>query len=295
MSSSRALAPDLTVGADARRSLVCAWSLVRDRAGRHVRRRAPAFDELASTPTILRALVSWRSPPISKASSRTRPAEGPRCHALVDSELRVPSARLRNRRPAPRRRDLRREVARTILVLDCARASASGRQHRSVLCRADDRAARRLRARAAGLGAARVRAQSGHRRSARYVHYGWLWRCRRARSPGSASARRSAGRAASSPRASLTLVAASMLLFVSHFVARQARVAKVAQVPRAEDQELSRRRPWPLLMVAFVAAYREAIEIVLFFRALALDSPGARAPSRPASPSVGGAGRSSCS
>jgi high-affinity iron transporter len=29
-----------------------------------------------------------------------------------------------------------------------------------------------------------------------------------------------------------------------------------------------------LLLVAFVAAYREAIEIVLFFRALSLDSPG---------------------
>ena len=28
------------------------------------------------------------------------------------------------------------------------------------------------------------------------------------------------------------------------------------------------------MLVAFVAAYREAIEIVLFFRALALDSPG---------------------
>jgi len=34
--------------------------------------------------------------------------------------------------------------------------------------------------------------------------------------------------------------------------------------------------PWPLITMSFVAAYREAIEIVLFFRALVLDMTGQR-------------------
>jgi high-affinity iron transporter len=32
---------------------------------------------------------------------------------------------------------------------------------------------------------------------------------------------------------------------------------------------------WPLFLLAFIAAYREAVEIVLFFRSLILSSPGA--------------------
>ena len=71
----------------------------------------------------------------------------------------------------------------------------------------------------------------------------------------------------------LTLVAASMLLFVSHFVLGKLESRKWLKFLERKTRDSS-TRPWPLLAVAFVAAYREAIEIVLFFRALALDSPG---------------------
>jgi high-affinity iron transporter len=76
----------------------------------------------------------------------------------------------------------------------------------------------------------------------------------------------------------LTLVAAGMLLFVSHFVLGRLESRKwlkflERRTKGAAQPGAAMGIPWPLVGVAFVAAYREAIEIVLFFRALVLDSP----------------------
>jgi high-affinity iron transporter len=85
----------------------------------------------------------------------------------------------------------------------------------------------------------------------------------------------------------LTLVAAAMLLFVSHFVLGRleshrwlkflerkvtAAGARTAEAGGGSDGGAGAH--WSLAAVAFVAAYREAIEVVLFFRALVLDAPG---------------------
>ncbi|HZS35413.1 MAG TPA: FTR1 family protein [Polyangia bacterium] len=81
----------------------------------------------------------------------------------------------------------------------------------------------------------------------------------------------------------LTLVAAAMLLFVSHFVLGRLESRRwlkflERKVTGGERQNAAPEpragHAWSLAAVAFVAAYREAIEIVLFFRALVLDAPG---------------------
>jgi high-affinity iron transporter len=115
--------------------------------------------------------------------------------------------------------------------------------------------------------------KSGHPESAPYVHYGWLLAL-----PAGAVTWFGVGAALGGARRELTegiltLVAASMLLFVSNFVLGKLESRKWLKFLERKTKASS-TRPWPLLTVAFVAAYREAIEIVLFFRALALDSPG---------------------
>lgn len=115
--------------------------------------------------------------------------------------------------------------------------------------------------------------KSGHPESAPYVHLGWLLAL-----PAGAVTWFAVGAAVGGARRELTeglltLVAAAMLLFVSHFVLGKLESKKWLDFLRRKTTASS-TRPWPLLTVAFVAAYREAIEIVLFFRALALDSPG---------------------
>lgn len=115
--------------------------------------------------------------------------------------------------------------------------------------------------------------KSGHPESAPYVHAGWLLAL-----PAGAATWFAVGAALGGARRELTegvltLVAAAMLLFVSHFVLGKLESKKWLDFLRKKTTASS-TRPWPLLTVAFVAAYREAIEIVLFFRALALDSPG---------------------
>src|SRR5262249_47691651 len=37
---------------------------------------------------------------------------------------------------------------------------------------------------------------------------------------------------------------------------------------------VSKPHPWPLVLMAFIAAYREAVEIVVFYRAIVIDSNG---------------------
>jgi high-affinity iron transporter len=115
--------------------------------------------------------------------------------------------------------------------------------------------------------------KSGHAESAPYVHYGWLLAI-----PAGLVTWFGVGAALGGARRELTegvltLVAASMLLFVSHFVFGKLESKRWLSFLERKTRSSS-TRPWPLMMVAFVAAYREAIEIVLFFRALALDSPG---------------------
>lgn len=114
--------------------------------------------------------------------------------------------------------------------------------------------------------------KSGHPESAPYVHYGWLLAL-----PAGAATWFLVGAAVGGARRELTeglltLFAAGMLLFVSHFVLGKLESKKWLKFLERRTREST--RPWPLMLVAFVAAYREAIEIVLFFRALALDSPG---------------------
>jgi high-affinity iron transporter len=115
--------------------------------------------------------------------------------------------------------------------------------------------------------------KSGHPESAPYVHYGWLLAL-----PAGALTWFAVGAAVGGARRELTeglltLVAAAMLLFVSHFVLGKLESKRWLDFLRRKTTASS-TRPWPLMTVAFVAAYREALEIVLFFRALALDSPG---------------------
>jgi len=128
--------------------------------------------------------------------------------------------------------------------------------------------------------------KSGHPESAPYVHYGWLLAL-----PAGAVTWFAIGAALGGARRELTegiltLFAATMLLFVSNFVLGKLESRKWLQFLERKTRASS-TRPWPLLLVAFVAAYREAIEIVLFFRALALDSPG-RAGAIAAGVAVGG-------
>jgi len=115
--------------------------------------------------------------------------------------------------------------------------------------------------------------KSGHPESAPYVHLGWLLAL-----PAGAVTWFAVGAALGGAKRELTegvltLVAASMLLFVSHFVLGRLESKRWLDFLRKKTTESS-TRPWPLLFVAFVAAYREAIEIVLFFRALVVDTPG---------------------
>ncbi len=112
--------------------------------------------------------------------------------------------------------------------------------------------------------------RSGRASLSRFVHYGWL-----SAIPAGLLTWYGIGAAIGGARrelteAILTLLAATMLLFVSHFVLGRLESRKWLKFLERKTASASR---FPLFIVAFVAAYREAIEIVLFFRALVLDSP----------------------
>lgn len=130
--------------------------------------------------------------------------------------------------------------------------------------------------------------KSGHPESAPYVHAGWLLALPAGAVTWFAIGAALGGAQRELTEGILTLFAASMLLFVSHFVLGKLESKKWLKFLERKTTASS-TRPWPLLTVAFVAAYREAIEIVLFFRALALDSPG-RAASIAAGVAVGAVG-----
>lgn len=124
--------------------------------------------------------------------------------------------------------------------------------------------------------------KSGRPELARDIHLGWL-----AAIPAGAIAWFAVGAVLGGARRELTegvltLVAAAMLLFVSHFVLGKLESRKWLKflerktTAAAKGETTARAIAWPLVSVAFVAAFREAIEIVLFFRALLLDAPGLR-------------------
>ncbi|HEY7956061.1 MAG TPA: FTR1 family protein, partial [Polyangia bacterium] len=120
--------------------------------------------------------------------------------------------------------------------------------------------------------------KSGHPDYARWIHLGWTASVPAGVATWFAVGVVLAGAQRELTEGVLTLVAAGMLLFVSHFVLGRLESRRWLQFLERKTRKAAagaRGVPWPLVAVAFVAAYREAIEIVLFFRALVLDSPGA--------------------
>jgi high-affinity iron transporter len=113
--------------------------------------------------------------------------------------------------------------------------------------------------------------KSGHPESAPYVHFGWILAL-----PAGAVTWFAVGAALGGAKRELTeglltLFAAGMLLFVSHFVL--GRLESRRWLKFLEKKTMAAGGVGlALFSVAFVAAYREAIEIVLFFKALLLDS-----------------------
>ncbi|MEO6950441.1 MAG: FTR1 family protein, partial [Polyangia bacterium] len=117
--------------------------------------------------------------------------------------------------------------------------------------------------------------RAGRSEDARFVHLGWL-----AAIPAGALTWFVIGAALSGARRELTegvltLVAAAMLLFVSHFVLGKMESRKWLKFLERRTMAAGDAQGgvgFALFSVAFVAAYREALEIVLFFKALLLDS-----------------------
>jgi high-affinity iron transporter len=166
---------------------------------------------------------------------------------------------------------LRREVARTSLVVDSVEERAEG--GKSVPFAAAFAIALREGFEISLLVAALLAflRKSGREDAARYVHFGWM-----AAIPAGVVTWFAVGAALSGARRELTegvltLVAAAMLLFVSHFVLGRLESRKWLKFLERQTTAAG-RMGWALFSVAFVAAFREAIEIVLFMKALLLDS-----------------------
>jgi high-affinity iron transporter len=117
--------------------------------------------------------------------------------------------------------------------------------------------------------------KSGHAEEARWVHVGWL-----AAIPAGVLSWFLVGAALQGAKRELTegvltLVAAAMLLFVSHFVLGRLESRKWLKFLEKRTTAAAKNTVhWPLASMAFIAAFREALEIVLFFRALILGAPG---------------------
>lgn len=74
----------------------------------------------------------------------------------------------------------------------------------------------------------------------------------------------------------VALLAVVVLLYAGHFVlARMDAQRRIAALKRRFASISSGRRKLLLLMFSFIAAYREAFEVVLFLRAIVLGAPGA--------------------
>lgn len=123
--------------------------------------------------------------------------------------------------------------------------------------------------------------KSGREDSARLVHLGWL-----AAIPAglvtwffAGALLRGAGREL--VEAVITLLAAVLILGVTHWVLGRVEAQHwVGYLRRKVTAAASGpgTRAWPLWGLAFFAAYREAVEVVLFYRALLLDAGESRLP-----------------
>jgi high-affinity iron transporter len=175
---------------------------------------------------------------------------------------------------------IRKEVARTLLVLDSVEERAQ--TGASVPFFAASAIALREGFELSLLIAALLAfvRRSGHPEHARFVHAGWL-----AAVPAGILTWFAIGAALGGARRELTeglltLTAATMLLFVSHFVLGRLESQKWLRFLERRTLRIESREKgqlpsaWPLVLLAFIAAFREAIEIVVFFRALILDSTG---------------------
>jgi len=170
---------------------------------------------------------------------------------------------------------LRREVARASLVVDSVEERAQGGA--SVPFAAAFAIALREGFELSLLLAALLAflRRAGRTDDARYVHFGWI-----AAIPAGVLTWFAVGAALSGARRELTegiltLVAAAMLLFVSHFVLGRLESRRWLKFLERQTMDAGGKQSGvglALFSVAFVAAFREAIEIVLFFKALLLDS-----------------------
>lgn len=122
--------------------------------------------------------------------------------------------------------------------------------------------------------------RSGRGDQARWVHTGWLAAVPAGLGTWFAVGAAIGGAGRELAEGLLSLVAAGMLLLVSNLVLgrlesrRWLKFLERRTTAAARSGASAGRLSWPLVVVAFIAAYREAIEIVLFFRALILDSAG---------------------
>lgn len=176
------------------------------------------------------------------------------------------------------RGELEARAGRIALLLDRAEERTRGRvEQRSVAFVAALTIALREGLEAALLIAALLAflRKSGREESARLVHWGWL-----AAVPAGLATWFVAGALVSGARRELveavvTLLAAAMILAVSHWVlGRKEARHWVGFLQRKVMALAPGQRAWPLFALAFLAAYREAFEVVLFYRALLLDVPG---------------------
>jgi high-affinity iron transporter len=114
--------------------------------------------------------------------------------------------------------------------------------------------------------------KGGHMEAARLVHLGWL-----AAVPAGLATWFLAGALVAGARRELVeavvaLLAAAMILLVSHWVlGRHEAKQWVGFLQRRVMAMAPGQSGWPLFALSFVAAYREAFEVVLFYRALLLD------------------------
>ncbi len=115
----------------------------------------------------------------------------------------------------------------------------------------------------------------GHPAQARYVHAGWVLAL-----PAGVVTWRLAGAALSGADREVTegavsLLAATVLLMVSHWMlGRRESQRWLKFLERRISDAGSRGARWALAGIAFGAVYREAFEVVLFYRALMIDASG---------------------